>query len=324
MSRPPLCSPFPVILADAPLWFLRTFAIAFGLIWGSFLNVVIYRVPRDMSVVRPPSHCPGCGKPIAPYDNVPVLSYVLLRGRARCCGVKMSPRYPLVELIGGALSLAIVEVVLRALPASEPLGRAAAIYGADFALCMGLTAAAFIDAETMYLPDPITIGGAVLGVATASLRGMTFVQAIVGGAVGYGIIWLVGVLYKALRGRAGAGLGDAKLLMLAGAWFGWRGVYFTLLAGSIQGTLYSLVVYRVRGKIDEPEFVKAERAELEREAAAGDLEAKELLEEDIVGKPPADGLMRAAIPFGPFLILAILELLFAERSILAFYESLFH
>ena len=107
-----------MILADAPLWFLRTFAIAFGLIWGSFLNVVIYRVPRDMSVVRPGSHCPACGKPIAGYYNVPVLSYVLLRGRAACCGAKMSPRYPLVELLGGALSLAIIEVIVRPMPAS--------------------------------------------------------------------------------------------------------------------------------------------------------------------------------------------------------------
>src|ERR1700733_15882720 len=103
MSRAPLSCTVPVILADVPFWFLRAFAIPFGLIWGSFLNVVIYRVPREMSVVRPGSHCPACGKPIAGYLNVPVLSYVLLRGRARCCGAKMSPRYPLVELIGGAL-----------------------------------------------------------------------------------------------------------------------------------------------------------------------------------------------------------------------------
>src|SRR3954470_18258960 len=103
-------------IGDVPLWFLRVFSLAFGLIWGSFLNVVIYRVPREMSVVRPASHCPGCGKPIAPWDNVPVLSYVLLLGRARCCKVRMSPRYPLVELMGGMLSLAVFEVVVLGLP----------------------------------------------------------------------------------------------------------------------------------------------------------------------------------------------------------------
>src|SRR4051812_35371647 len=96
------------ILAMFPRGFVPAAAFAFGLLWGSFLNVVIYRVPLEMSVVSPPSHCPGCGKPVAAYDNVPLLSYVILRGRARCCGTRMSPRYPLVELLGGALSLAIV------------------------------------------------------------------------------------------------------------------------------------------------------------------------------------------------------------------------
>jgi leader peptidase (prepilin peptidase)/N-methyltransferase len=304
-----------VILADVPLWFLRAVAIPFGLIWGSFLNVVIYRVPRDMSVVRPASHCPACGKPIAGYDNIPVLSYVILRGKARCCGARLSPRYPLVELIGGALSLAIVEVIVRALPASEPLVRAVAIYSADLALCLSLVAAAFIDAEHMYLPDTVTIGGTILGLATASFRDMSIASALVGAAVGFGVLWIVGIVYRKIRGRAGAGLGDAKLLMLAGAWFGWEGVYFTILAGSVQGTLYAIVTYLVHGKIEEPEAVKAERAELEKLAAEGDKEAQEALDEDPLGKPPEGGFARSPLPFGPFLILAILEYLFARDLI---------
>ncbi len=309
-----------VILADVPLWFLRTVAVAFGLIWGSFLNVVIYRVPRDMSVVRPGSHCPACGKPVAGYDNIPVFSYLLLRGRARCCGAKMSPRYPLVELIGGALSLAIVEVIVRSLPASEPLLRALATYGADFTLCMALTAAAFIDAEHMYLPDTITIGGATLGVFTASLRNLSLFDSLLGAGLGFLSFWLVGVLYKLARGRTGAGLGDAKLLMLCGAWFGWAGVYFAILAGSIQGVLFALGVYLVRGKIDEPEAVKAEREELEKAAAEGDEEAKEILEEDPLGKPPEEGFGKAPLPFGPFLILAMLEYLFAKDAIWSVFQ----
>jgi leader peptidase (prepilin peptidase)/N-methyltransferase len=177
-------------LEDVPPWFLRAFALAFGLIWGSFLNVVIYRVPRGMSVVRPPSHCPACDKPIAPWDNVPVLSYVLLRGRARCCGARVSPRYPLVELMGGALSLAIVQRVILALPPGTPATRAAAVFGADLALSLGLVAAAFIDAEHMYLPDPITLGGAVLGLATSTLRGYSLVDSLVGALVGFVFVWL--------------------------------------------------------------------------------------------------------------------------------------
>lgn len=114
-------------LADFPLWFLRTFALAFGLIWGSFLNVVIYRVPRGMSVVRPASRCPACEAPIRPWDNIPVVSYLILGGKARCCGARVSPRYPIVEAIGGVLSLAVLEVIVLKLPEGTSIGRSLAI-----------------------------------------------------------------------------------------------------------------------------------------------------------------------------------------------------
>jgi leader peptidase (prepilin peptidase)/N-methyltransferase len=310
----------PLLLADVPPWFLRGFGVAFGLIWGSFLNVVIYRVPLGMSVVRPPSHCPGCGKPVAAYDNVPVLSYLILRGRARCCGTRMSVRYPLVELIGGALSLAIVERIL--LPAPwVPLGRALAIYASDFTLAMALVAAAFIDAEHMYLPDSITIGGAILGFATASFRGLSWRESLVGGFAGFVGVWLpFGVVYKWIRGRVGMGLGDAKLLMLAGAWFGWVGVAFSLLAGAVQGTLTALAIFLVKGKIDEPEAVVRDREELQKAAAEGDEEAKRAIEDDPLAVAQAEGLGQARLPFGPFLIMGILELLLAGDPIVEWYS----
>lgn len=327
--------------------FFRGSAFVFGLLWGSFLNVVIYRVPREMSVVRPPSHCPGCGKPIAPYDNVPVVSYVLLRGRARCCKARMSPRYPLVELIGGLLSLAVFQVVVLGLPGSTSVLHAAAVYTAAFSLCMGLVAAAFIDAEHMYLPDAITIGGAVVGVATATLRGLTLTESLVGAVVGFVGIWLPFIfLYKGLLGRTGMGLGDAKLLALAGAWFGWPGAVFTLLAGSVQGSIYALGAKILGIEPTLPSAVLEDLAELKKAAAEGDEEARKALEEDpltedendafiirffqrLFGRSPEaeapaiaaspDGseaeadvaTPRMRIPFGPFLILAILELLFA-------------
>ena len=312
-----------MVLADFPTWFLRGVAIAFGLIWGSFLNVVIYRVPLGMSVVRPPSHCPGCGKPIAPYDNIPVLSYVFLRGRARCCGVPMSARYPLVELIGGAISLAIVERVLLPMPAWTPIGRVLCVYGADFTVSMALVAGAFIDAEHMYLPDPITIGGAVLGFATASLRGISWRDSLVGAVVGFVAVWLpFGVVYKWLRGRVGMGLGDAKLMMLAGAWFGWIGVVFALLAGAVQGTVTAMAILLVKGKIEEPAAVVADREELRKAESEGDEEAKRALEEDPLGQPQGEGLGQARLPFGPFLILGILEFLLAGGQIVGWYAGL--
>jgi leader peptidase (prepilin peptidase)/N-methyltransferase len=308
------------VYAWFPLWILRGFVLFFGLIWGSFLNVVIYRVPREMSVVRPASHCPGCGKPIAGYDNVPVFSYLLLRGRARCCGTKMSPRYPLVELLGGLLSVAIFEAIIVKMPDSTPAVRALAVYGADFVLCMGLLAAAFIDAEHMFLPDSITIGGAILGIATATLRGLPFTQSLIGAAAGFTGVWLpFNFLYKRVLGRTGMGLGDAKLLMLAGAWFGWRGALFVLFAGAIQGSLYALVT-RVLGIENElPASVKEDHAELEKLAAEGDEEAKQALLDD----PLAEQHAGARMPFGPFLILGCLEMLFGEPWLTAPLSPLF-
>jgi leader peptidase (prepilin peptidase) / N-methyltransferase len=299
------------VYAWFPVWILRGFVLFFGLIWGSFLNVVIYRVPREMSVVRPASHCPGCGKPIAGYDNVPVFSYLLLRGRARCCGARMSPRYPMVELLGGLLSLAILEAIILKMPGETSAVRALAVYGADFALCMGLLAAAFIDAEHMFLPDSITYGGVVLGVSTATLRGLPLTQSLLGGAVGFLGVWLpFNFLYKRLLGRTGMGMGDAKLLALAGAWFGWEGAAFVLFAGALQGSVYALALKVLGIKSELPAAVLEDIAELERLAAEGDEEAKRELAED-----PLTETTGPRMPFGPFLILACLELLFAGEWI---------
>ena len=293
-------------------WLVLSFAFVWGSLWGSFLNVVIYRVPRDMSVVHPGSHCPGCGKPVTPWDNLPILSWVLLRGRARCCGTRISPRYVVVEGIGGCVGAAVAELVLRTLPGWTSVGHAAAVFLADFALAMALVAAAFIDAEHMYLPDSITLGGTLFGLATPALRGLGWVDVAAGAVVGFVGIWLLFVVgYEALRGRPGMGLGDAKLVMLAGAWFGWPGAAFALFAGALQATVAAMLTLAVRGKLEEPEAVRADREELQRAAEAGDAEAQRLLADDPLGQPPEEGVLAARIPFGPFLCLAILEWMLA-------------
>lgn len=311
-----------MILDNLPPLFLRVFAVAFGLIWGSFLNVVIYRVPRRMSVVHPPSHCPACGKPIRPWNNVPVLSWLLLRGRAGCCGARLSPRYPLVEAMGGLLSLALLEVVVFRLGPLTTLPRALAVYTADLALVLGLVAGAFIDLEHMYLPDAITLGGAVLGVATASLRSLGFVEAIVGAVVGFAVVWLpFVVIYPRLRGRAGMGLGDAKLLMLAGAWFGWGGALFVLGAGAVQGTLVAIPLLLFKGKIEEPEAVRREREEMKKELEGMTPDERAEAEKEAAANPLAEeagpGLGQARMPFGPFLSLATIECLLVGRDVLS-------
>jgi leader peptidase (prepilin peptidase)/N-methyltransferase len=309
-------------LQDFPPWLLRSFAVVLGLLWGSFLNVVIYRVPKGMSVVRPASHCPGCGAPIRAYDNVPVLSYLWLRGRARCCGVRMSPRYPLVEAIGGVIAWAIFDVCVLGLPPDTPIGRAGAVFVADLALALGLVAAAFIDLEHMYLPDAITLGGTVLGVATSWLRPpVTLVDSLIGAAVGFAIVWLpFSVLYRLVRGRTGMGLGDAKLVMLAGAWFGWAGAVFALLAGAVQGTLVALVLFVTKGKIEEPAAIRAEKEQIARELEAMSPERRARAEEELQADPIHEelgpGFAQARLPFGPLLVLSILEYMFLEKSVL--------
>ena len=293
-------------------WLLRAFAFVWGALWGSFVNVVVYRVPREMSVVRPGSHCPACGAPVRALDNVPLLSWLVLRGKARCCGARISPRYVVVELIGAVVALGIADALLRGLPWHTSALRVGAIFLSDFALAMALVAAAFIDAEHMYLPDPITIGGALFGLATPGLRGLTYLDVFIGAAVGFVGVWLPLVVgYKAIRGRAGMGLGDAKLVMLAGAWFGWPGAAFALFAGALQATVGAAVLLLARGKIEEPEAVRADREELTKAAAAGDEEAKRALAEDPLAEPPQEGFLAARLPFGPFLCLAIIEWMIA-------------
>jgi leader peptidase (prepilin peptidase)/N-methyltransferase len=308
---------------DLPGPLVFGYAAALGLFGGSFLNVVIHRVPRDMSIVRPASHCPACGTKLKLYDNVPVLSYLVLGGRARCCKAKISPRYPLVELIGAGIALAVA-AQLRASGADLSIGRALAIFGANLALGLALVAVAFIDLEHMYVPDAISIGGTLFGLATFSLRGLSFTEALLGAAMGFGIVWLpFGVVYKAIRGRTGMGLGDAKLVMLAGAWFGWQGAFFALLAGAVQGTVAVLVLLVTRGKVDEPAAVEEEKRETAEALARMTPEerAREEAElaKDPLYEPDAPGLGMRRIAFGPFLALAMLEYLLLGRDLIGGY-----
>ncbi len=302
---------------------LRVVAVFFGLIWGSFLNVVIHRVPRGESVVRPGSKCPACGKPIAAWDNIPVFSWLILRGKARCCGVKVSPRYPIVEALGGAASIGVLELVI--FPMSHMgVGRAAAIYLFDFATVLALVATAFIDFEWMYIPDAVTLGGTVAGVLTSGFRGLGIIDSLVGAAAGFILTYVPFVfLYRIARGRQGMGLGDAKLLMMAGAYFGITGVFWTLLAGAVQGTVGAFVLWLLRGKIDLPEGVKKELEELRKAAAEGDEEAKEILEDDPLADEDPEKSGMARVAFGPFLALAFIELLLLHDAIFDYIHQLY-
>jgi leader peptidase (prepilin peptidase)/N-methyltransferase len=304
-----------LLLADFPPTFLRVVAVLFGLIWGSFLNVVIHRLPRGMSLSRPPSHCPHCKTPIKPWRNIPVLSWVLLRGRAPCCGAKIHPRYVVVELLGGILSLAVLEALILPMDPATLAYHALAVYVAHAAIGFALLAAAFIDLEHMLVPDSISFGGTLLGLGTFALRDMSFLDAALGALVGFVIVWLPLVVgYEKLRGKPGMGMGDAKLVMLAGAWLGWPGALLVIGAGAIQGTFAALVLLLVGKAGDEPEEVTKWREETlaaieEIEDEEERQQALEEFERDPLAGEADEGWRNIRLAFGPFLILATLEVM---------------
>jgi leader peptidase (prepilin peptidase)/N-methyltransferase len=209
----------------------------FGLLVGSFLNVVIHRLPLGESIVSPPSRCPSCGARIAPFDNVPVVSWLALGGRCRSCRAKISVRYPLVELANGVLWV----LVLKAAPS---WGDAAT----GFFLTSACLALAAIDLDHEILPDWITLPGIAVGIALAfvSVR-RTPLEALLGAALGAGGLFLLAFAYEKLARVEGMGLGDVKMLGMAGALLGPAGVVVTIFLASVTGSLIGLTWILARG-----------------------------------------------------------------------------
>jgi leader peptidase (prepilin peptidase) / N-methyltransferase len=217
-------------------------------------------------------------------------------------------------------------VMFRLEDPSLGLGTAGLLFATYLALGLGLVALTFIDLEFMILPDSLTLGGALLGIVSAPLRHRyTVLDSALYSVGGFLLIWLPFIWgYEKVRGIPGMGLGDAKLLALAGAWFGPMGLLFTLFGGAVQGTFAFLITLVVRGKIEEPEAVILERAELKEALEKATPEEKAELEKALADDPlalaPDGNLATARIAFGPFLALALLELLFFEELIFAAIE----
>jgi leader peptidase (prepilin peptidase) / N-methyltransferase len=244
--------PLPPALASA-------FAIGAGLIVGSFLNVVIARLPHGQSLARPRSRCPGCGAAIAAYDNVPVLSYLLLRGRCRSCRAPISVRYPVVELLTALLFQAT----------HLKFGLTPLLLARDWPFVSLLVAITFIDLDLRIIPDRLSLPGLLLGLATAALTpGLGLLPALAGAALGFGLFYGMAWLYLRLTGRSGLGGGDVKLLAMLGAFVGPLGVLVTVMVSSIVGSVAGIA------------WGVAHRAE--------------------------GGIMKSAIPFGPFLVVGAL------------------
>ena len=207
-----------------------------GAIIGSFLNVCIYRLPREKSIVTPRSSCPHCGAPIRFYDNIPLVSYLILRGRCRGCGATFSPRYLMVELLTAMLYVAVYWVT-----------------GIGFELFVGLLfvsiliVISFVDLDFRIIPDVLSLGGLLVGIGLAFLRtGFSYVDALLGILVGGGVLWAIAFLYEWLRKQEGMGGGDIKLLGMIGAFCGMKGVLFSLIAGSLLGTMVGIPLMLIK------------------------------------------------------------------------------
>ena len=208
-----------------------------GAIVGSFLNVVIWRVPRGQSVWHPRSRCTKCSEPVAPWDNVPVLSWLLLRGKCRKCRAPISARYPAIEAVT-ALLWAVTGWLVQ-----EPLALAFTLL-----FVSAMIVITFIDFDHMIIPDRITIPGMAIGLAAAFLGGAVDpVQALVGMLAGGGGLLALAVAYRAATGRDGLGGGDIKLLGMVGAFLGPVGAFLTILVGSVAGTLFACGLMLGRG-----------------------------------------------------------------------------
>lgn len=235
----------------------------FGAIIGSFLNVIIHRVPLEESIVFPNSRCPSCGAVIAFYDNIPILSYVMLGAKCRGCKEHISIRYPAVELLTAALFVGVAwhDGLSAALPF-------------DLVFCSAMLALVFIDAEHMILPNVITYPGIVFAViarvaipylmgtphfddipslqqgalANMPISVVSFVGALIGALIGGGSLWLMGWTWEKLRGIEAMGLGDVKMMFMVGAYLGWRLTILTIFVGVLTGSVIGIALMARKGQ----------------------------------------------------------------------------
>lgn len=272
-------------------WGAYVFVAVFGLIWGSFANVCIYRwpptdeFPDGRSVVAPGSHCFACKTPIRWYDNVPLLSWLWLRGRCRSCKAPFSARYLLVEALTGALFVVAWWMAIVAGALWEPFDVRLVRFAIYAAFCFVMVVITFIDLDHKLILNKVTVPSVVVFYAASfALPERVWYDGLIGIAIGYGLPWTIGEIYYRVTGREGLGLGDSMLLAVVGALLGWKGVVVALFGGSVLGSLIGGAALAITRK-QEP---------------ADDAD------------PENPSLMRTELPFGPFLAMGALFYAFAE------------
>jgi len=212
-------------------------AILVGACIGSFLNVVIHRLPRGESVVSPRSRCPGCGREIRAWENIPIVSYIILRGKCAGCGGAISRRYPAVE----ALTAAGFAAIFLLDGPGFPLLR-------DLLFFSLLVPIAFIDIDHRIIPDELSLGGLAAGLLLSFFPGGDWVGSVTGALLGGGILYATAILYEKVRETEGMGGGDIKLLAMIGAFLGWKGALATIFFGSFLGAAGGILAMRKGGK----------------------------------------------------------------------------
>jgi len=199
----------------------------FGLCMGSFLNVCIYRIPKGISIINPPSSCPWCGSKIRPLDNIPILSYIILRGRCRSCGFQIPLVYPIVELL---TSFVTVLIYMK-----FGINVDAMLY---LIFSYSLIVISFIDLKHKIIPDLLSIGGIIAGVCSSLvITKISFLDSILGVILGGAFLYIIAYTYLKLRKIEGMGGGDIKLIAMIGAWLGYKSLPFVLLTGSLIGVI---------------------------------------------------------------------------------------
>lgn len=320
-------------LSQLPAWYVYGFAFVVGATVGSFLNVCILRIPEEgVSIFYPRgSRCPYCHTDIRWYDNIPILSWLWLRGRCRVCKAPISIQYPLVELVTAVLAVAVVK--------RFGLHPVALVW---FAFLCALLVITFIDMAWWIIPDVITLPAIPIGVGLAYLVGdpmPSWQSSAIGAAAGAGLFLAISQGYALLMKREGMGMGDAKLLGMIGAFLGWKSLPLVILLASAQGLLAALLLYALGWREGVPDdFYDDEDEEFDAEASphqpkegdaahAHDVSPSNDIVLAVEGDEEEDdevGLRGVAIPFGPFLSLAAIEFLFWGESLYVWLAKVLH
>ncbi|TPV95378.1 MAG: prepilin peptidase [Myxococcales bacterium FL481] len=297
----------PAVLRLLTAWWMPLAAFVWGTLWGSFANVVIWRVPRGQSVVRPGSRCGACGQPIRWFDNLPVISYLMLRGRCRACDAPISLRYMVVELAAGMLSFALYRAMV-VVPLLEGGGiEGVAAWQLWFVFCLALIVVTYTDLDLWVIPDAVVLPVAALGLVVAAvepeLAGVSWREAAGAAATGYAIVATIRWVYLRWRGIEAMGLGDGKLLLMIGAFCGFPGLLWALGAGATQSLLIAVPMLMFGRGV----------ANSDLQAVHGD--------DPLLGEEDPDaGIAGKRIPFGPFLALAALEFVLLRPQLERLFE----